>query len=104
MTTQRTINPATGALWASAFVIAALVIMQAGKLPANAAFAEMTAESGGYTLMTTNAGRGGENGQNYELLYVLDDRTETLLVYEVENATAKRILLRQFGPLEALPW
>ena len=59
----------------------------------------MTSQSGGYTLLTTNAGRGLESGIPFELLYVLDDRDETILVYEIENARNNRITLRDGGPL-----
>ena len=100
--TQPTINPAAAILWASAFVIAAMLIVQAGRLPANQAHAEMTAQSAGFTLVTANAGRGVEGGIPYELLYVLDDRSETLLVYEIENARNNRIILRDGGPLANL--
>ena len=41
---QTTFNPSATALWASAFVIAALVILQAGRLPENAAYAEMASK------------------------------------------------------------
>jgi hypothetical protein len=40
------INPSAAVLWASAFVIAALVIVQAGRLPGPAARAEMSSSSG----------------------------------------------------------
>ena len=36
---RRTSTPAAVALWASAFILAALTIVQAGRLPLNAAFA-----------------------------------------------------------------
>ena len=57
MTTQSTTMSRSGtrpaaALWASAFVIAALAIVQAGQLPGNSAHAETTSEFGDYTLLT----------------------------------------------------
>ncbi|MHC4992043.1 MAG: hypothetical protein ACYTGC_13805, partial [Planctomycetota bacterium] len=60
----------TAALWASAFVLAAFVIVQAGRLPENAAHAEMANSLGSYTLLTTNSGRGGDADPD-ELLYVI---------------------------------
>ena len=72
-------------LWASAFVIAALIITQVGRLPGSQAIAEMATQDDIYTLMTTDSGRGGDVQPN-ELLYVLDSRDQVLLVYDLENA------------------
>lgn len=73
-------SPAT-ALWASAAILAALLIVQAGKtLPGpSLALAEMVATRDGFTAMTTTSS-GTE-----ELLYLLDERDEKLLVYRVQN-------------------
>jgi len=90
---MRRINTAAAVLWASAFVLAALVITQAGRLPINPAYAEMGVENGDFTLVTSNSGR-GENAAPYELLYVLDSRDEVLLVYEIEDAHQRQIVLR----------
>lgn len=98
MTNHERINTSSAALWASAFVIMALIIMQAGKLPGNAAYAEMATGSGSYTLITTNSGRGGDADPD-ELLYVLDSRDQVLLVYEVEDARNNQIFLRDGGSL-----
>ena len=94
---QRFDGPAA-ALWASAFVIAALVVVQAGKLPGNVAHAEMAAAQDGYTLLTTNSGHGGDEDPN-ELLYVLDNVDEVLLVYEIEDSRTGQIFLRDGGSL-----
>jgi len=72
------------ALWASAFVILALVIVQADR--SGVALGEMTTSSGGYTVLTTDGG-------SDEPLMVIDQRRELLLIYQVENQT--RVLLRQ---------
>lgn len=90
---MKRINTASAVLWASAFVLAAMVITQAGRLPVNPAYAEMGVESGGFTLVTSNSGR-GEDAAPYELLYVLDSRDEVLLVYEIEDARQRQIVLR----------
>lgn len=66
------------ALWASAFVLAALLIVQAGRGADNPARAEMTATAGGYTLMTTRT-------QSGEILYVIDNLTEQFFIYNVEQ-------------------
>jgi hypothetical protein len=54
------IDSSAAALWASAFVIAALIIVQAGRLPGNQAHAEMATGNGAYTLVTADAGTGGD--------------------------------------------
>jgi hypothetical protein len=87
------IDPGRAVLWASAFVLAALVIIQAGKLPGNPAYAEMGLESGGFSLLTTNSGRGGTADPD-ELLYVIDSRDEVLLVYGIPDARQKQVVLR----------
>ena len=90
---MRRINAAAAVLWASAFVLAAMVITQAGRLPVNPAYAEMGVESGGFTLVTGSSGRGKDAAPN-ELLYVLDNRDEVLLVYEIEDPGQRQIVLR----------
>jgi len=66
------------ALWASAFVLGALLIVQAGRSADSAARAEMVASAGGYTLMTTRT-------QSGEILYVIDNLTEQFFIYNVEQ-------------------
>lgn len=72
-----TIAP-SAALWASAFVILALVLVTAGRGFGNAARAEMVSSAGDYTVMTTDAANG-------EIVLVLDERNEELLVYKILN-------------------
>ncbi|MEQ8803492.1 MAG: hypothetical protein RLP45_15760 [Haliea sp.] len=79
-------RPGVFPLLASALVLAALVLLQAGRAgqsspvsPA-AALAEMAVVGGGYAAMTTQGQSSSE-----ELLYVLDQRAERLMVYRVEN-------------------
>lgn len=86
------INTPAAILWASSFLLAALVIVQAGRLPGNQAHGEMAAESGDYTLVTTRSGRGKDTDPR-ELLYILDSRGEMLLVYDIEDARKQQILL-----------
>ncbi|MEE8154236.1 MAG: hypothetical protein V3T53_04670 [Phycisphaerales bacterium] len=93
MTRSQKINSSAAVLWASAFVIAAMILVQAGRLPGQAAHAEMTATRADYTVMTTNSGRGGD-GDPDELLYVIDNRDQVLLVYEVEDARRGGVILR----------
>ena len=94
-------NAGAAVLWASAFVIIALIIVQAGRLPGNAAYAEMVADRGSYTLMTADSGRGGDEDPN-EVLYVIDSREQTLLIYEVEDARKRQVIYREGQPLDQL--
>ena len=91
--TQTSVNLSTAALWASAFVILALIVVQAGRLPANAAHAAVQADRGDYTLLTVDSGRGGDSKPD-EILCVIDSREQVLLVYEVEDARRGSIILR----------
>ncbi len=89
------------ALWASAFVIAALAIVQAGRLPANSAYAETAAESGDYTLLTVRSGKGPEDRPN-ETLWIIDNREQVLMVYELEDAQRGTLTVRGGGSLHNL--
>ena len=101
MNQNKNVNASAAALWASAFVIGAMIIMQAGRLPGNAAHAEMATDRGSYTLLTCNSGKGGETDPD-ELLYIIDSREQVLLVYEVEDARKGQINVRDGGSLDAL--
>ena len=101
MATRTRIDTSSTALWASAFVILALVILQAGRLPSQQAFADQGTSRGPYTIITASAGT-GEDAAPDELLYVLNSREEVLLVYEVEDARQQRITLRDGGSLRNL--
>ena len=99
--TQMTINPAAAVLWASAFVIAALIILQAGRLPGNAAYGDMTSDRGAYSVMTADSGRGGDEDPD-EILYVIDSRDQVLLVYDIEDSRRAQIILRDGYSLDNL--
>ncbi len=90
---QVRVNASAAALWASAFVILALIIVQAGRMPGNTANASMQADRGSYTLITADSGRGGDADPD-EILCVIDSREQVLLVYEVEDARRSGIVLR----------
>ena len=95
---------ATALLWASAFVLAALVIVQAGRLPLNAAFAGAANQGNqGVSVVTCETGLGPDN-KPYEALWVLDSRGEMLFIYYIENGNAgdKALLLRQAIPVPEL--
>jgi hypothetical protein len=84
-------------LIATAIMLAALTIIQAGRIDLNAAHAG-TANAGpqGSSMVTIDSGLGPKE-RPYESLWVLDSRGEMLFIYYVENANAgeKALLLRQ---------
>lgn len=72
----------SAALSASAILIAALVVVQAGRLLSGPeARADLVAASGNVTALTVEA------SNSNDVLLVLDGRSEELLVYKVENQT-----------------
>lgn len=89
-------------LWASAFVLAGLILVQI-KLAASAyagpplfgksgtATADMVAQAGGYTVLTNDVG-------NEEILVVLDSRVEEMFIYHVENQSSLQLMERQSVP------
>lgn len=76
---------ATASLWASAFVLCAFILTQAGQLAGNAAKAEMAVDGQEYAMVTTKGG-------NEELLYVLEKRTGRIFVYEAKQGGGMDIL------------
>ena len=101
MARRTRIDGSASALWASAFLLTGLVIVTAGRLPVNPAYAGTAAASNDYTLLTVDSGR-GEDAAPYELLYVIDSRAETLLIYEIEDARRNKIMYRDGGSLASL--
>lgn len=69
---------AGGWLWVSAGVMAALVVVQGAGLLDRTASAEMVTSKGGYVMMSTDGG-------SEDILALIDERNETLLIYNVEN-------------------
>jgi len=101
MTSKPRINQAAAVLWASAFVIVAMIIVQGGKLTGPTAHAEMATGKDPYSLLTVDSGRGGDTNPD-ELLYVINSREGVMLVYEIEDARQRNIILRDGGQLENL--
>jgi hypothetical protein len=99
--TTTSINAPATALWASAFIIVAIIIMQAGRLPGNPAHASVVADRGDYTLMTADSGKGGDIEPD-EILCVIDSRDRVMLVYEIENARQGGLVLRERLSLDEL--
>lgn len=90
------------ALWASAFVLAGLVLVQLrltsvvhGAPPifggSQTASGGMVAQVGGYTALTSESG-------NEDILVMLDARNEELFVYHIENQNSIQLLERQNVP------
>ncbi|MHC4217284.1 MAG: hypothetical protein ACYSU7_02400 [Planctomycetota bacterium] len=97
MSRSQPANTSAAVLWAAAFVVAALVIVQAGRLPGRSAYAETTANVNDFSLITARSGTGPDE-RPYELLFVIDSRAEALLVYELPNVQ-QGITLRDGGSL-----
>lgn len=74
------VEPGAAALWASAFVILALIVVQAGRLGGSPAAAGEVDDNAGVRLLTA------ESGNNEDFLAVINQRTETLSIYTVVNA------------------
>jgi hypothetical protein len=93
-TKQSSSSIASALLLATAFLITAMVILQAGRLPQHHAYADdAVAGVGGYTLITASSGF-GKDTRPYEFCYIIDSHDETLFIYEVPQANDKRIVLR----------
>lgn len=70
----------SGALWASAFVITALILIQASRHDAGQqAHAGLIAEAGAYRILTSGT------GNNEDIIAVLNQTDETVSIYSVEN-------------------
>lgn len=100
-TKRHRIDTPAAILWASAFLLGGLVLTQAARLPANPAYGSASSAANGFSMATVYTGRGSDESRR-ELLFVIDDRAETLLVYEIEDARRKEILLRGGGNLQGL--
>jgi hypothetical protein len=74
------------ALWATAFVLGAMVVAQAGRIGARAR-AEMVSHRGDFTIMTADAGV-------EDVLVALDGRSGSLLVYKMQNGRTLELLQR----------
>lgn len=74
------VSAGSTALWASAFVLIALILVQAGRLPGGSvAHAGNVQQVGELTILTA------ETGAEQDAIYVLDSVNGLLLVYDVQN-------------------
>ncbi len=89
-TTSRGLNTSAAVLWASAFVLAGMLISQLGQSPVSPAHADMVSETAsGLSLMTT---RGGSSSQ--EFVAVLDSPQQQLYVYSPNMRTGFELVTR----------
>lgn len=96
----RKIDPGRAVLWASAFVIGAMVVLQAGRLPGNPAYASAVSNGRGYTLLTSDSGR-GEDAAPDEVIIVIDNAAQVIMVYEAD-IRAGALIARDGGSLPFL--
>jgi hypothetical protein len=90
MKTQQTnltaeLNWQGASLWASAFVMGALILSAAGQRAGNAALADMAVDGQEYGLVTTSGG-------NSEVLYVLHKTKGRIFVYEASPNTGLNLV------------
>ncbi len=76
------------ALWASAFVLIGLVMVQSGRMVgwSNQAKADVVSRVGDYTTLTMSA------TSSEDLAIVLDGRAEKLFVYRIKNREALELV------------
>ena len=65
-------------LWATAFIIAALIFVAAGRHTPSA-MANSANTSGGFTVLTTSSGRGSD------FLHLIDNTNSMYMVYTIPN-------------------
>ncbi|MEY3026001.1 MAG: hypothetical protein RL136_1272 [Planctomycetota bacterium] len=76
----------------SAIAITAIAIIEAGRLHPTAYAGTASMGVGGVTAITASTGE-GPDASPIEVLYVLDNRNETMLVYGVETQVDRRMIL-----------
>src|SRR5688572_22422842 len=89
----KSLQPARAILWACAFILAALVILQAGRLPGNPAYADGVSNGNNYTVLTVPSGRGGGDEGPDDIIIVLDNRNGAILAYQPDARNANLTLL-----------
>ncbi len=92
-TPRRRVNHSAISLWASALVILALVIVQAGRVDhGHMAFADV-AEVADLTIANADAG-GGE-----EIVVIIDGGTERIFVYSLVNRAPELVVAEDLANL-----
>ena len=79
------------ALWASAVVLCGLILTQASNLGTGQAQAGLVSQVSELTAMTVRSG-------SEEVLMVLDNRTEELYVYQVQNQKSVQLMEKYSVP------
>lgn len=97
-------------LWASACVLAAFVVIQAGRpsgspVPADgSAMAALAAQPGlvdGFSIVSARSGR-GDDADPTKIVWVIDSAAEVVMVYEIEDARRNTIIFREGSSLPRL--
>lgn len=96
-------------LWASAAVIAAMLILQAGRLTEPSVLPGPTPDAAmssammgdGFAVVAGRSGR-GDDADPTEVVWVLDSRSEALMVYEIADARRGDIIFRGGSDLRVL--
>jgi hypothetical protein len=78
------IQPSPAALWASAFALMGLIVLQASRMTGGEAHADIVSSTGALTALTFEAA-------NEDILCVLDGRTESLFVYRPDRRSLELI-------------
>ena len=91
----------TVGLWASAFVLGGLILTQAGKN--QAAQADSITGPSGFSISTITIGNvvGTTNNHIYDVLWIIDDRSETLMIYygDTSNRTLELKTIKNLSDL-----
>lgn len=85
----------------SAFAITAFAIVEAGSLQPAAHAGGASVGIGGTTMVTASSGK-GPDADPYETLFVIDNRSEMLMVYSVSAPPEQRLVLLGGSSLPAL--
>lgn len=90
MTPTHRLSPAA-ALWASAFVLAGLVILAASRHAPAVTASDVVSRAGEFIALTADTG-------NDDMLVAIDNRREQLLVYRVINQSSMELFKRYSLP------
>ncbi len=97
--TGSNMSTGTAVLWSTALLLAALVIVQAGKLESRASADQANSGQLGFSVCSATTGQ-GTPAEPIEAVYIVDSRDEVLLVYAMERFTDMKVQLRH---TESLP-
>lgn len=98
---SRPITTGAAVLWATALLLGALVIIQAGRLEQRAFADQANSGSLGYSVCSATTGQ-GTPAEPIEAVYVVDSRDEVLLVYAIERYQDFKVQLRHTENLSGL--